>query len=67
MSGAVAAPERQNIVFDRNLEEKEVEGKMSKGQIKKDLDAVNEDEKNILLKIAKQKGKKKGDNNTKDW
>ena len=47
--------------------EKEVEGKMSKGQIKKDLDAVNEDEKNILLKIAKQKGKKKGDNNTKDW
>ena len=40
---------------------------MSKGQIKKDLDAVNEDEKNILLKIAKQKGKKKGDNNTKDW
>jgi len=48
-------------------EEKEIEGKMSKGQIKKDLDAVNEDEKNILLKIAKQKGKKKGDNNTKDW
>lgn len=47
--------------------EKEIEGKMSKGQIKKDLDAVNEDEKNILLKIAKQKGKKKGDNNTKDW
>jgi len=47
--------------------EKEVEGKMSKGQIKKDLDAVNEDEKNILLKIAKQKGKKKEGNNTKDW
>ena len=47
--------------------EKEIEGKMSKSQIKKDLDAVNEDEKNILLKIAKQKGKKKGDNNTKDW
>ena len=53
---------------DKNKgEEKEIEGKMSKGQIKKDLDAVNEDEKNILLKIAKQKGKKKGDNNTKDW
>jgi len=47
--------------------EKEIEGKMSKGQIKKDLDAVNEDEKNILLKIAKQKGKKKEGNNTKDW
>ena len=53
---------------DKNKEkEKEEEGKMSKGQIKKDLDAVNEDEKNILLKIAKQKGEKKGDNNTKDW
>ena len=52
---------------DKGDKEKEVEGKMSKGQIKKDLDAVNEDEKNILLKIAKQKGKKTEDNNTKDW
>jgi len=47
--------------------EKEVEGQMTKGQIEKDLDAINNDEKNILLKIARQKGKENKTSSSKDW
>ena len=48
-------------------EQGEQEGKMTKAQISKDLDAINSDEKKILEAIARKKGKEKTKSNDKDW
>lgn len=48
-------------------QEQPKEGEISKGQIIKDLDAINSDEQKTLLKLSRQKGKNKQKNSEKDW
>lgn len=48
-------------------QEKEIEGQVTKGQMIKDLDAINSDEQKTLLKLSRQKGKNKQTNSQKDW
>lgn len=49
-------------------EEKEQNGQMTRAQIEQDLDAVNEEEENILKEVFSQKGDKKGTvKSGKDW
>lgn len=49
-------------------EQKEQTGQMTKAQIEQDLDAVNEEEENILKEVFGQKGEKKGTvKSGKDW
>ena len=51
-----------------NEKEEEKKGEMSQKQIDKNLDAVNNDEQKILMKVNRQKGdKKKTTNQVKDW
>jgi len=48
--------------------EEEKKGEMSQKQIEKNLDAINNEEEKILLKVNRQKGdKKKSTNQVKDW
>ena len=48
--------------------EEEKKGEMSQKQIEKNLDAVNNDEQKILMKVNRQKGdQKKTKNQVKDW
>ncbi len=49
-------------------EEKEIEGQISKAQARKELDAMNNDEQKVLMKVFKSKeDKKKQTNSKKDW
>jgi len=51
-----------------NDKEEERKGEMSQKQIEKNLDAINNEEEKILLKVNRQKGdKKKTTNQVKDW
>jgi len=60
-----SSEEKQGEKEDKKKEEK---AKISKMQAIKNLDAINNEEEKVLLKVMKQKGdKKKQKNNTKDW
>ncbi len=53
---------------DQEMKEEEMKGQISRIQATKDLDAMNNDEQKILMKVNRKKGTEKAQNSSsKDW